>query len=49
MEKNTEEHAEMLQRINDSKIARNQRDGEIEKERVDVQNTQQELHCQGDH
>ena len=50
MEKNTEERAEILQRINDNKIARNQKDGDIEKDIVDVQNTQQEFqeifHCQ---
>ena len=51
LEKNTEEHTEILLRINDNKVARNQRDGDIKKEITDVQNTQQEFqetfHCQG--
>ena len=34
LEKNAEERAKILQTINDNKIARNQRDGDIEKEIV---------------
>ena len=34
LEKNAEERAKILQTINDNKIARNQRDGDIEREIV---------------
>ena len=43
MEKNSEERAEILQRISDNKITSDNKDRDIEKEIADVKNVQQEL------